>query len=87
MSGLNFNYLYAPVPLTVSDRFRSNFQDVLVHQVVQHIARFLCVTDLRSSGGHDFVMLSLWENIQIAPTPKVLDTSVSFHHFCASLPQ
>ena len=29
MSGPNFNYLHAPVPLTVSDRFLLNFQDVL----------------------------------------------------------
>ena len=29
MSGPNYNYLYAPVPLTFSDRFPTNFQDVL----------------------------------------------------------
>ena len=29
MSGPNFNYLYAPVPPTVSDHFLSNFQDML----------------------------------------------------------
>ena len=29
MSGPNFNFLYSPVPPTVSDRFLSNFHGVL----------------------------------------------------------
>ena len=44
------------------------------------------VADLRSSEGHDFVMLILWENIQITPIPKILEISASFRHLCASLP-
>ena len=32
-------------------------------------------------------MLSLWENIQIALIPKVLEVCTSFNHFCASMSQ
>ena len=39
------------------------------------------IADLKSAGGHDLVMLSLWESIQIAPIPKILEISASFKHF------
>ena len=42
MSGSNFTYLYAPVSLTVSDRFLSNFQDVLSSPSFITYLRFLC---------------------------------------------
>ena len=44
------------------------------------------IGDLRSAGGHDFVMLSLWENIQIAPILKIPEIS-DLYHFGASIPQ
>ena len=88
MSGPNFNYLYAPVPLTVSDRFLSNFQDVLSSpSCTTYRSVFLYVADLRSSEGYDFVMLSLRENIRITMIAKILEIYASFNHLCASIPQ
>ena len=87
MSGTNLNYRYAPFPPTVSDRFRSIFQDVLSSPICTRRLFFFYTADMRSSGGHDFVMLSLWENIQITSIPKILEISDSFHHFCSSIPQ
>ena len=69
----NFNFLYAPVQLTVFDRFPLNFQDVLSSSSCITYSSLFNVTDLRSVRGHDVVMLSLWENIQITPIRKILD--------------
>ena len=74
MSGPNFSCLYAPVPPTDSDRFLSNFQDLLSSPRRTTYQLFFIV-DLRLAGGHDFVMLSLWEYILIAPTPNILEIS------------
>ena len=79
MSGPNFNYFYAPVPHTVSDRFPSNFLGVL-------ISSGFYIADLRSAGGHDFVMLSLWKNIQVTSFLKILEIAASFYNFCSSMP-
>ena len=87
MPGPNFNFLYAPVLPTVSDRFLSNSQGVLSLPSCATYRPFLYIADLRSAGGHDLVMLSLLENFEIAPTPKTLDIFASFLHFCASLHQ
>ena len=87
ISGPNFNLLYASVQLTVSDRILSNFQGVLSAPSCTTYRPFFYIADLRSSGGHDLVMQNLRENVQIAPIPKILDVSASFHHFSALLPQ
>ena len=53
-----------------------------------NIPSVLYIADLRSPGDHDFVMLSLWENIQIASLPKKkLEIFASLHGFCVSIPQ
>ena len=83
MSGPNFNFPYAPVPPTVSDRFLSNFQGVLSSQSCTTYRPVFYIPDLRSAGGRDLVMLSLRENFQIAPISKISDISASFNHFCA----
>ena len=66
--------------------FLQTFKMRLVHQSVQHIILFY-IAGMRSAGGHNFVMLSLGENIQIAPIAKILEMAASFHHFCASIGQ
>ena len=45
------------------------------------------ISDLSSVEGHDLVMLSLWENFQMAPIPKILEMPASFYDFGASIPQ
>ena len=85
MSGPNLNFLFASVhPQFMTDLFQT-FRVCLVQRVVQHISVFY-IADLRLAGGYDLVMLSLWDNIQIAPLPKIIDISALFHHFCASIP-
>ena len=78
MSGPNFNFLFAPVPPTASDRFLSNFQGVLGSPSCTTYCHFF-ISDLRSAGGHDLVNLSLLDFVsQIAPNPKILEISAYF---------
>ena len=85
MSVPDFNFIYALVPPTVSGWFLSNFQGVLSSPSFKNIVSFFYIADLGSVGGHDLVMLSPWENFQIAPIPKILEISSLFNHFCASI--
>ena len=80
-------FLYAPVQLTVLNRFPSNFQDVLRSPSCITYSSFFAVIDLRSVRGYDVVMLSLWETTQITPIRKILEISASFYHFCSLIPQ
>ena len=87
MSGPNFNYLYATVPATVSDRFLSNFQRELSSpSCTYNISSVFYIAELRSMGGHDFVMLSRWGNIEIAPIPKILDICFILSLLCFNAP-
>ena len=54
------------------------FRMCLVHHVVQHIV-VSYIADLSSAVGHDFMTLSQWENIQIAPIPKMLEILFCFN--------
>ena len=67
-------FMHPPHPQFLTDFFQT-FRVCLVHRVVQHVSMFFVIDDMRSAGGHDLVMLSLWENFQIAPIPKILDIS------------
>ena len=79
ISGPNFNYLYAPVSLTISDRFLSNFQDVLKLPNCTTYRLVFYVAELRSSEVRDFLVLGLRESIQLTPIPKILEISASLY--------
>ena len=72
-------------PPFLIDSFRTSWI-CLVRRVIKHIFRFFYIADLELAC-HDYVMLSLWENIIIVPIPKTLEISASFYHFCTSLSQ
>ena len=63
-SGPNLNFLHAPVyPTQFLADFFQTFRVYFVHPFY-NISSIFYIADLRSAGGHDLVILSLWENFK-----------------------
>ena len=83
-------FMHPSHPQFQTDFFQT-FRMRLVHQVVK-ISFVFYVADLRWAGGHDLVMLSLWEKYSnysdsentkdAASSPKILKIAASSYHFC-----
>ena len=62
-------FMHPPHPQFLTDFFQT-FSVCLFRRDIQDIVRFFYIADLGSAGGHNLVMLNIWENIQMAPIPK-----------------